>query len=533
MVPNEGIPVPLIIGDGKKLQCTPDGLKLLRSIRHPVAVVAVCGRARTGKSYILNQLLGRSSGFVVSSSYKPQTRGIWLWSSPVELRDSVSNEPFYLVLLDTEGIDAYNQTTQDGVQLFCLAVLLSSLFVFNQMGPIDEAALDRLSLVTEITKRVRARATGGDDDLRGLSEFSPTFMWLLRDFYFSLERDDGVQVSARDYLETALMPSGGSGPAVEAKNAIRASIKALFPDRDCFTLVRPVADEAQLRLLDTLEQGELRPEFTKGVSELTSRVLAKALPKRMGTQLVSGPILAGLAEAYVRAINEGAVPTISTAWQGVAEAECRAAAYAAEDAYRATFNEGVPPDEVSLLTEHQRALRAAGDVFKRGAVGDKQLRTTFKEQWRKTCEGSFAMFRDARLARAAADVDAQLLVVMKAMQNAGRTGDVATIAAQSRRAISAYDSATCGPTKWVKLVEVLQDQWPGLAEGLVQRKADECQVEVERLSKEVLQMKEMLQAAAKQMQEQEAAAGASRSLPAGYEVPKQAGCLGGCFAGAK
>jgi hypothetical protein len=54
------------------------------------------------------------------------------------------------VLLDSEGIDAYNQTARDGVQLLSLAVLLSSLFVFNQMGPIDEAAIDRLGLVTEV-----------------------------------------------------------------------------------------------------------------------------------------------------------------------------------------------------------------------------------------------------------------------------------------------------------------------------------------------------------------------------------------------
>jgi hypothetical protein len=51
------------------------------------------------------------------------------------------------------------QRAQDAVQLLSLAVLLSSTFVFNQMGPIDEAALDRLSLVTQITKHVRVRAT--------------------------------------------------------------------------------------------------------------------------------------------------------------------------------------------------------------------------------------------------------------------------------------------------------------------------------------------------------------------------------------
>jgi hypothetical protein len=45
----------------------------------------------------------------------------------------------------------------------------------------------------------------------------------------------------RDYLETALFPVPSNGPAADAKNTIRSSIKALFPDRDCFTLVRRLA----------------------------------------------------------------------------------------------------------------------------------------------------------------------------------------------------------------------------------------------------------------------------------------------------
>jgi hypothetical protein len=64
-------------------------------------------------------------------------------------------------MLDTEGIDAWDQTGQYSVQIFSLAVLLSSLFVYNQMGGIDEAALDRLSLVTEMTKHIRVRASAG------------------------------------------------------------------------------------------------------------------------------------------------------------------------------------------------------------------------------------------------------------------------------------------------------------------------------------------------------------------------------------
>lgn len=48
------------------------------------------------------------------------------------------------------------------------------------MGGIDEAALDRLSLVTEMTKHIRVRASGGRSTASELGQFSPIFVWLLR-----------------------------------------------------------------------------------------------------------------------------------------------------------------------------------------------------------------------------------------------------------------------------------------------------------------------------------------------------------------
>lgn len=48
------------------------------------------------------------------------------------------------------------------------------------MGGIDEAALDRLSLVTEMTKHIRVRASGSKTSASELGQFSPIFVWLLR-----------------------------------------------------------------------------------------------------------------------------------------------------------------------------------------------------------------------------------------------------------------------------------------------------------------------------------------------------------------
>ncbi len=56
--------------------------------------------------------------------------------------------------------------------------------------------------------------------------------------------------------------------------------------------------------------------------------------------------------------------------QGVAEAESRRAADAAEQAYRAAFDRRVSADEAALDAEHVRALATAQAVFSEAAVGE-------------------------------------------------------------------------------------------------------------------------------------------------------------------
>jgi hypothetical protein len=55
--------------------------------------------------------------------------------------------------------------------------------------------------------------------------------------------------------------AAAAAAAVTHHCQIRGSIKALFPDRDCFTLVRPMHDERALNRLNELQPEQLRPEF--------------------------------------------------------------------------------------------------------------------------------------------------------------------------------------------------------------------------------------------------------------------------------
>mmetsp|Transcript_35733 Transcript_35733/g.79501 ORF Transcript_35733/g.79501 Transcript_35733/m.79501 type:complete len:796 (+) Transcript_35733:196-2583(+) len=453
--------------DNGKFEVGQEAIATLRKVKAPLGVVAVSGRARQGKSYVLNCLLQQSSGgFKVGPTHRPCTKGLWMWSQP-QRRVSPDGSEHYLVLLDTEGIDAWDQTAQYSTQIFSLAVLLSSLFVYNQMGGIDESALDRLSLVTEMTKHIRVKAGGADQ--QRLGDFTPAFLWLLRDFYLRLE-EDGRKVTAKDYLETALMPVTGSGASVEAKNAIRSSIKSLFPDRDCFTLVRPMNDESQLVNLDEVPRSQLRPEFAQGVKSLIDIIFKKAEPKRYGSQYVTGPVLAGLVEAYVAAINEGAVPTIATAWQGVAESESRRAADAAEKTYAESFNAEVLAEETALDQEHQRCLELARKAFEDVAVGDENIKRAHEKKFLQAVTSRYGEVRARRLAEAASRVNEMLYQATMSISQAARSGrSLSEVQAQLQSFMEEFQHSAAGPTKWQRLAEFLRDTYPGVASEMINR----------------------------------------------------------------
>ena len=69
-------------------------------------------------------------------------------------------------------------------------MLLSSLFVYNQLGAIDEAALDRLGLVSEVARSLAGKAAGAKAGApeADVARFAPAFLWLLRDFYLELKK---------------------------------------------------------------------------------------------------------------------------------------------------------------------------------------------------------------------------------------------------------------------------------------------------------------------------------------------------------
>ena len=110
------------------LKIVPETARLLETIERPLAVLAISGPCRTGKSYVLSRVLGSADAFELGHTMDPKTFGIWVGTTVMEC------DEFTVLLMDTEGIDSANARARDDASILVLTVLLSSYFIYNSTG---------------------------------------------------------------------------------------------------------------------------------------------------------------------------------------------------------------------------------------------------------------------------------------------------------------------------------------------------------------------------------------------------------------
>ena len=105
--------LPLISFVDNKFIIPEEARQLLISQNHEnIGIISLVGKYRTGKSFLLNRVLlekKQINGFGVGPTFKPCTKGIWIWSDPLMVTNSHSKTPFPVFLIDTEGLGAYDE----------------------------------------------------------------------------------------------------------------------------------------------------------------------------------------------------------------------------------------------------------------------------------------------------------------------------------------------------------------------------------------------------------------------------------------
>ncbi|XP_023603436.1 guanylate-binding protein 4-like [Myotis lucifugus] len=272
-------PICLVENQNNQLTVNPTALEILDKMSQPVVVVAIAGVYRTGKSYLMNRLAGQNHGFPLGSTVRSETKGIWMWCVP-----HPSKPNHTLVLLDTEGLgDVEKGDSKNDSWIFALAVLLSSMFVYNSMNTINHQALEQLHYVTELTKLIRAKSSptsGEADDSAEFVSFFPDFVWVVRDFMLELKLD-GHTITEDEYLENALKFVSGENSKIQHSKMPREYIRKFFPKRKCFTFERPTNNISLLQHMEGVSENQLESRFQVQTKNFCNYIFTAAKTKTL------------------------------------------------------------------------------------------------------------------------------------------------------------------------------------------------------------------------------------------------------------
>lgn len=321
--------------------CPQETVDMLAKIEGPVAVVAIAGIYRSGKSFLLNCLAQPDRDdsvplFEVGPTINACTRGLWVWPTAMTVPQP-DGTSLRVLFVDSEGLGAVGGTQQHDLQVFSLALLISSLFAYNSVGAIDESSISQLSFVTQLSKHIQVKSAGADGDPGELDKFFPDFVWILRDFTLNLVDEYGNPITEHEYLENALMEEPGFSEEVFEKNRVRELVTAFFKRRDCCALMRPAEEEEDLNALQTAAGPKVRPGFVQQVDALRTKMLGMLNPKTVKGKIMTGPMLGTMISALVASINSGDTMTITDAWDAVIQMQGQRAYETALESFRAAL----------------------------------------------------------------------------------------------------------------------------------------------------------------------------------------------------
>ena len=369
----------------------------LSSRQIPLSIVGIAGRYRTGKSTLISRLVEQQDAFAVGHSVSSCTHGILLHETE---RQSVNDTQ--VLVLDSEGLNALDSNIQHDVRIFALTVLLSSTFVYNVQGALDESTLNSLKVVTDFVEMMCKPGDEEDHSLASVAAEMPVFVTVVRDFSLKLERPDGSSITADDWLEDALATTTSTGQDTaqqEDKAAVRATVKRLFPDRRCFTLPRPSADESVLGRMDTASDADLRPEFLSAMQNLKRHVIDNAPAKTIMGEKMTGAGLLHVAKLLVAAINDARTPEIRESWVLLGQIRAQQTmARLTQEVFRVTANWA---DSKMAMPDLERALSKLRDTtvakFVEDVGSNEELLAKFKESIQERTDAILLSARARRI----------------------------------------------------------------------------------------------------------------------------------------
>jgi molybdopterin converting factor small subunit len=292
-----------VTGSGRQLIVNQDAAsRVFSQLRgQDINFVCVFGRARQGKSFLMNCLSGEQELFRVSNEKDSCTQGIDMSDKWIDIRDfskiddgtAVSRSNVKIGFIDAEGQGDRNVTYD--ATLVCPILLISKCVIFNWKGDLQkDHILETLGIMTKAASNV------SNSDGKGTSTSGPKFSHLhivFRDW-------QAENCNERTVHDTLFNKEYNADSAT--RDRIRDEVLNSFQSVRVWLFDAPTDNIADLRTRLTIDR--TTPEFRAQVRALRS-VLSQQLsePTYFAGQKVTGSSINMIVSGVAETLNSGDV----------------------------------------------------------------------------------------------------------------------------------------------------------------------------------------------------------------------------------
>eukprot|EP00397_Hematodinium_sp_SG-2012_P003830 GEMP01003839.1.p1 GENE.GEMP01003839.1~~GEMP01003839.1.p1 ORF type:complete len:784 (+),score=158.65 GEMP01003839.1:152-2503(+) len=300
-----GVPLQIVkpVNNHTSLAVVAESIPELIEITNPISLLSVVGPYHSGKSFLLNALMGNMKTFQVGPKTSPETMGIWICRTNFTASDGSE-----VWLVDSEGF--FGPQVMDGydAKVFTIATLLASHLVYNSVKIIDQQAVNLLEMLARRAQLFRTRST-----VEAQNDISPNFLrdsnfppltWTVEDFVQEIPVEHGSG-GATAWLKTYLTP---------LENSTQPYLTKLFKELTVKTLFLPAVEKKHLQDLSKLRFDELTPDFRREVDDLRTHLLKNTKAKPFHKHALTGRTFTKALQFVVDGLQTGLFPELPSMW---------------------------------------------------------------------------------------------------------------------------------------------------------------------------------------------------------------------------
>jgi len=287
----------------------PDGLAKLAQHQNSISIVSVVGPYHSGKSFLLNALLGDTQVFTIGRRTSPETMGIWLCRTNLTASDGSE-----VWLMDSEGFFGPGVAESYDAKIFTIASLLGGHLVYNTVKVIDQQAVNLLEMLARRAQLFRTRSSTEPENVDTPEFLSvrsfPPLTWVVEDFVQELPQEHARQEDpATAWLRSYLSQVNGTEEGEETHILSR-----LYSDLKVKPLFLPATSKAALQDLSKLKMDELTLEFKQELHDLKNHILRNLQARAFEGEPMTGRTLDRSLRFIVQGLQRGMFHELPSLW---------------------------------------------------------------------------------------------------------------------------------------------------------------------------------------------------------------------------